>query len=104
MRICTDYAHFFITDVPFPRKDRRSDRVMENETAATAAPETAKQSVEERIVIRMRKCGKILLKNSAAEGKAESGKLLSCLDEREKKELSYLLKKCLNDWQREKEE
>ena len=58
---------------------------MEYENAVPAEAGAAKQSVEDRIVIRMRKCGK----------------LLSCLDEREKKELSYLLKKCLNDWKKE---
>ncbi len=74
---------------------------MEYENAVPAEAGAAKQSVEDRIVIRMRKCGRYLLKSSAAEDKAESGKLLSCLDEREKKELSYLLKKCLNDWKKE---
>lgn len=63
--------------------------------------ETAKQSIEDKIVIRMRKCGRYLLKDSAEVSRAESGELLSCLDEREKKELSYLLKKCLNGWKKE---
>lgn len=72
-------------------------------TAAAGVEKTvgAKQSIEEKIIIRMRKCGRFLLKESAEKGREESGKLLACLDEREKKELSYLLKKCLNDWKKE---
>ncbi len=69
--------------------------------AAEEAKNAAKQSVEEKIGIRMRKCGRFLLKESAGKGREESGRLFACLDEREKKELSYLLKKCLKAWKKE---
>ena len=53
--------------------------------AGVEKSETAKQSIEDKIVIRMRKCGRYLLKDSAEVSRAESGELLSCLDAREKK-------------------
>ena len=81
---------------------------MENETAAMqSAAEAAeenqtavKQIIDDKIVIRMRKCGRFLLHDCAQEEKTDSRVLLSCLDEREKKELSVLLKKCLNEWKK----
>lgn len=59
-----------------------------------------KQSIEDKIVIRMRKCGRFLLHDSASEEKTDSQVLLSCLNDKEKKELSVLLKKCLNEWRK----
>lgn len=59
-----------------------------------------KQPVEDKIIIRMRKCGRFLLHDSASEEKTDSRVLLSCLNDKEKKELSVLLKKCLNEWKK----
>lgn len=70
-----------------------AETAAENQTAA-------KQKIEDKIIIRMRKCGRFLLHDCAQEEKTDSCVLLSCLDEREKKELSVLLKKCLNEWKK----
>lgn len=58
----------------------------------------SKQTIEEKILIRMRKCGRILLHEQSSEAKCSPEEKLSHLSPEEKKELSYLLKKCLNVW------
>jgi len=82
-------------------ENNRAEAVKVNENdSASEIVQSPKQSIEDKIVIRMRKCGRFLLHDSALEEKTDSGVLLKCLNDREKKELSVLLKKCLNEWKK----
>ncbi len=56
-----------------------------------------KKSVEARIFLRMKRCGKFLLKR-AAEHQEEDTSLLDHLTDEEKKQLARLLKKCTDAW------
>jgi hypothetical protein len=56
-----------------------------------------KQTVEERIFIRMRKCGWFLLQRHS-KNVPDDPTLLDGLTDEEKKQLSSLLKKCLSAW------
>lgn len=67
---------------------------MDNETAKAAGTETAtktehKQTLDEKIVIRLKKCGNL------ANATQDNPEFLSQLSDSEKKALSVLLKKCL---------
>lgn len=62
-----------------------------------------KQAVEDKIIIRMRKCGRILLHDFSSGDKDYQAKL-AFLSETEKRELSVLLKKCLVHWKSSEEQ
>ena len=62
----------------------------------TAAQEPEEQSLDDAVILLMRKCGHYLHHHSAdASGEA----LLSALSEAEKNELIALLEKCMQNWQ-----
>ncbi len=57
---------------------------------------TPKKTVEERIFLRLRRCGKFLTKRKSEQPLNPA--LLAHLTEEEKKQLARLLKKCCDEW------
>lgn len=51
---------------------------------------------EDEVIVMIRRCGHYLHHNAAGE---DGGKLSACLSDKEKKELTELLKKCLESWE-----